>query len=224
MKMRSSLAGIGAAMVFALAAQGAEASTVQCPGNGEGGGEQQVEVGQEDPNCAPTGGYSSVTTTSQDATGASYTAEVTFEGPDQYLEIGEYVEVEIDAEDIIAALRANPKAAVDVAFEIGVRESKSGVSRAANIASAKLTESEFTAVANYVKTALQTRATGRSDPATNNSTSRLERGIQAFERAVSSLGRAVRSAIMPNIRTGGKERITHANGTVVEREVYFELN
>lgn len=225
MKLRTSLAGVGAAMVFALAAQGAEASTIQCPGNGnEGGGEQQVEVGQEDPNCAPAGGYSSVTTSSVDATGAAYTAEVTFEGPDEYLAIGEVVEVEIDADAIIAALRANPKAAVQVAFDIGVRESKSDVVRAANIASAKLTESEYAAVASYIKTAVQARGTGRSDPATNNSTSRLERGIQAFERAVSSLGGAIRNAIMPNIRTGARERIQRPDGTVVQREVYFELS
>lgn len=222
MKMRSSLAGVGLALVFGLAAQTAEAGT-QCPGGGEGG-DQQVELGQDGGElCQPTGS-TSVTTTSLDATGASYTAELTFEGADEYLEIGEFVEIEIDLDDVTAALRANPKEALALASSIGVREGKSGVAHAANVASAKLTDAEYAEVANYVAANFQNRATGRSDTATNRTTSRIEAGIQAFERGVAALGRGIRSAIMPNIRTGARERIQRPDGTVVQREVYFELS
>jgi hypothetical protein len=224
MNIRSGLAGVGAAMVFGLAAQAAEASSIQCPVGGEGGGVQQIQVGQDGEPCEPLGGYTTVTTTGLDATGASYTAALTFEGPDEYLAIGEYVEVEIDLDTVTAALRANPKAAVELASAIGIREGKSGVVHAANVISAKLTDAEYAEVANYVRVHLQNRVTGRSDTATNNTTSRIEAGLQAFDRVVRSIGGAIRSAIMPNIRAGAREKIQRPDGTVIQREMHFELS
>lgn len=224
MKMHTSLAGIGAALVFALAAHGAEAST-QCPIGTDGGGDQQVEVGQETGlPCEPTGS-TSVLTSGVDATGASYTAELVFEGSDEYLAIGEYVEVEIDLDTVNAALRANPKAAVELATAIGVREGKSGVSRAANVMSAKLTDAEYAEVATYVSATLQNRATGRSDTATNNNTSRFEAGLQAFERAVGAIGGAIRNAIMPNVSRTHREIRRNDRGVVIyERTIETTIN
>lgn len=224
MKMRSSLAGLGAAVAFGLMAQAAQAGT-QCPTGNEGGGEQQIELGQGGEPCPTLGGSTTATTTGQDATGASYSAELTFEGSDEYLAVGEYVEIEMDVDDVNAALRANPKAAVELASAIGIRDSKSDLARAANFASAKLTEAEYKELAAYVSVNLQNRASGRSDTATNTTTSRIEAGLQAFDRLVSSLGRAVRSAIMPNVSRTVRETRRNDQGVVIyERSIETTIN
>lgn len=195
MKLGSGLAGIGAAMVFILAAQTAEASTRQCPG-GEGGGEHQIELPPEgvDP-CLPSGGYVELNTTVYTGTNVAYNVEVDIENGNDYLQIGEVIEVEIEFDDVIASLKANEKDAVVLAAAIGVRPnaagSKSGVVNAANTMAGsadKLTEAEFEAVANYVYVSMQSggRATGRSDPASNSFTSRVQATAQAIGRAWNS--------------------------------------
>ena len=227
MKIRSSLAGVGAALVFGLTAQAAEASSIQCPGGGEGGGEQQIEVGQEGgPPCPQPGGTSSFTATGQSGTGDAYTAEVTLEGPDEMLQPGEVVEIEIDLDDVMASLRSNEEHALALASAFGVRPSeagaKSGVANASNAFGAsvgKLTEAEVEAVAKYVYVSLQSgRATGRSDPATSTWNSRLQAGVQAFERAMSAIGRMI-----PDVRIRGRETIRDGNN-VVRRETSIEVD
>jgi|GEM_PF-3284855 len=233
MKLRTGLMGVGAVLAMVMAAQSAQAQS--CPtGNDNGGNPHQIEVPPEGTEpCAPMTGYSTVTATALDATGTSYTADLTFEPGEQYLQIGEYVEVEIDIDDVMASLRANPKAAVRLVSSLGLRddkevvarEAKTSVTHAVNRASsAKATDAEYAMLATYIKTNLQTRATGRSDTATNTTTSRLERGVQAFERAVSSLGRAVSDAI-PDFKFGMREKIRNSNNVVVrEREITVELS
>jgi hypothetical protein len=221
MKLCSGLAGVGAALVFGLAAQAAQASSIQCPTGGDG--VQQMEVPGEP--CEPVGGYTTVTTSGLDAAGTAYSAELTFEGSDDYLAVGEYIELEMDLDDINAALRANPKTAVELASALGIRDSKSGVSRAANFASAKLTDAEYAEMATYVAARLQNRATGRSDTATNGSTSRTEAALQAFERLMSSIGGAVRRAIMPNVSRTTREIRRNDQGVVIyERSVETTIN
>lgn len=221
MNLRSGL--IAAASGLALACAAFSANAQSCPGGGLGdGGVYQDEVPGESEPCTDFG-YTVVTAQSVDATGAAYTAQLTFEGQDEYLQIGEVVEVELDYEIVVAALRNDPDAAMAVASAIGLRDNKFGVTHVASRASAKLTEAEFAAVANHVMVTLQNRAVGRSDPATNNNTSRLDRALQAFDRLVSTISNGIRNAI-PDLRAKASERIRRPDGTVVERQIEVEIS
>lgn len=193
MKLRTNLAAVGIALTVGLAAQAAEARNVQCPGGGEGGGgEQQVELGQDGGSCDPQASYTPLSVTAHDANGAAYTVETMVEDGDELLELGEVVEVEIDLDDFMASLKANEQDAVALAAAFGFRPagSKAGVADAGH-AVGKLSEAEFESVAKHVYVSLQSgRATGRSDPA-GPSTSRWIGLQQAFSRAVTAMGAAL---------------------------------
>ncbi len=226
MKLHIGLAGVGAAIVFSLAAQSAQAQ--QCPiDGGDGGGINPIEVTPEGPGCEPPGGsYAPLSAVVENANGVVYDVSAEVENGFDYLEVGEVVEVEIDFDDVMAALKSDEQQALVLADAAGVRPEpvnpKSGfvnVSRTFG-ASAKLSESEMTAVATYVYASMQSgRATGRSDPAPNSWVSRIEATGQAISRAFDAIGRNI-----PSISLGMTHRTYHSNGrvrseTVMQAEV-----
>ena len=215
MKLSASLAGVGAAVIFAFAAQTAQAQT--CPVGDGGGVTMPIEV--TDPGlepCQPSGGDVELITTVQTANNTSYAVQTEVPGGYDYLEVGEVVEVEIEFDDVMAALKANEQEAVVLAAAIGVRPDvvglKSGVMAVANTArsSAKLTEAEYRAVATHMFVSMQSggRATGRSDPAPNSLISRIEATGQAIGRAWNSF-----TSSLPNrIDLGMSHTTYHSNG------------
>jgi len=223
MNMRIGLAGVGAAVIVAMAAQTAQAQT--CPTDGDlGGGVEQVEVGDGSEPCPPTTYYTPISVDAQNALGEQYTVTGEIENGDDYLQVGEFVEVEIDLGDVMAALKADEENAVALAVAAGIRSSdtKSGVINAAPSTSVtKLSDAEYKALAKYVHVALQNsgRATGRSSPAQNSWTSRAQAFGEAVRNALSTVGR-----YMPSIGYRTKTREYNDQGVLVrERETDFHI-
>jgi len=213
MKMHTSLAGVGAALVFALAAQGAEAST-QCPIGTEGGGEQQVEVG-DGSQCAETGGAVAWNEIVTQSDGTSYEAAADVPEGGDYLPAGEYIEVEIDLDATVALLKSDDALAMKAAVALGLRDPSFAVEHAAFRSPValmgKLSDIELKLVASHVHSAMKVQNGGRGRSNTSNGfLSRVEAWGQAVSRAVSSfVGRLPNSG---NILVGTREY--HSNGNV----------
>ncbi|GAA0869176.1 hypothetical protein GCM10009116_10120 [Brevundimonas basaltis] len=167
--------------------------------------QEEVPGGSEP--CTPTGGSASTSFQTDNANGVSYTVDLTMETGAEFLEIGQYVEVELDFNDVMAALRSDSKGAIALAAEVGIRPPvKGSVVRASNT----LTDAEYRALATYVTVAVQNsngRATGRSDSALDRFVRRVDAAAQAFGRAMDSIGRNI-----PNLDTHLRVRINYPSG------------
>lgn len=223
MKMRTGLAGIGAAMVLTLGAQHAQAQTCPIDG-GNGGGEQQIEVpveGGGEP-CNPGSSYTPFTMFTENANGVPYTITGEVENGDQYVQIGDVAEVEMNLDDITAALKADDKRAFAFAAAVGVRAPDSNW-RFANAvyrpADARLTETEYRELANYMRIGMQNngqnggRVTGRSDPAPDRFTRYVDQVSQAFGRMMDSIGRNI-----PRIEIYSVTRKFNDRGVLMEEK------
>ena len=148
----------------------------------------QIEVPSDDGGgCLPTGGPAYLSTEVQNANGVTYEVEATVPDGNDYLQVGEVVEVSVDYDTVVAALKSNEKEAVTLAKALGMRSSEKG----AVSANAKLTDAEYDKLATHIqKAAYQSgRATGRSNPAPDAFTRRVDAVAQAFGRAMDSIGR-----------------------------------
>jgi hypothetical protein len=213
MKLNASLTGAAAAMLFVLAANGANATTAQCSGPDNGlGGTYQQEVGQGDP-CETQPSWTPLIATVYTANNEAYTVQAEIENGSDYLLPGEVIEVSMDLDDVMAALKSDEQQAVAVAEELGIRKKSVGT-RAAMMAGTwhtKLSDAEYAKVANYVYKSMQSsggRATGRSDPA-GSFTSRVAAVSQAVSRMFDSIGRN-----LPNFSFGMTTRKYYPNGQV----------
>lgn len=188
MKMRSRMAVAGAALAFVMVGHTASAKAASCTPN-HPGGNQQIELPDDSLDCwSPPAPLS---TTVQGAYNATYTVTGQVDGGFDILQPGEVIEVEIDVEDVMAALNDNPKEAMALAVAMGVRskdELKPGLVRAVSTHSTdKLTDGELKQVATLLRASLKSggKARGRSDPA-GSWTSRVEATAQAIGRAIQS--------------------------------------
>lgn len=186
MRVRTAVMGAGVALAMVLAGQAAQAKGCAPAG---GGGDMQVELPDDGIPCDQgIGGPAFLSTEVQNANGVSYTVDAVVPDGNEYLQIGEVVEVSIDYDAVMAGLRANEKEAFALASALGMRSpGKNGTIKADN----KLNDSEYHAVATYIHVAIQGsgRSTGRSDPAPNSFTRRVEAVGQAFGRAMDAIGR-----------------------------------
>lgn len=224
MKTMTALTGASFAMLFAFAAQSAQAAI--CPAEGPSGWPEEVQVLPADAEPCYTGGSTTVSTSGVDGGGAPYSATIVAESPDTYLMTGDVVEVEVEYETVVAALRSDEKTAVALAAAIGVRP-QPGKDRAVDVANhstPKLTDEEYSEMASYVLTTMQARgtATGRSNPAPDNFQSRVQATAQAFSNAMSSIGAAIGRAL-PDIRFRSTTRTRDANN-VVRQETVVEID
>lgn len=163
-----------------------------------------MEVPGASEPCLPSGEYAPLSMTAYTSDNTAYIVEAQIEGGDGYLAPGEVVEVEIDIDDVMASLKANEHDALVLAAHLGVRStnyrSKSGVTNAIPTdpaATVKLTGTEYEAVARLVYASVRvsgSRATGRSDPAPNSWTRRIEAVGQALGRAFQAIGHAFATA------------------------------
>lgn len=204
MKLRNGLMGVGAALALALVAQSAQAQSC----NSGGGGGDVIEMAPDDQlPCEPIGGGSApLITEATNANGIVYEVQATLPEGNDYLQIGEVVEVTVDYEDVMASLRANEKDAIALAASLGMRSiEKGGVVKASH----KLTDAEYNALATYVHVAAQSagRSTGRSNPAGDSFTRRVDAAAQAFGRAMDAIGRNI-----PSFNGFMTVRTFHPNG------------
>lgn len=215
MKIRSTLAGVGAAMVFALAAQAAEASTVQCPGGNDGSGEYQSEVPQDGGEpCPSSGGSVAWNETVTQPDGTAYEAAAEVPGGGELLPAGEYIEVEIDLDATVALLKSDDALAMKAAVALGLRDPSFAVEHAAFRSPValmgKLSDIELKLVARHVHSAMKVQNGGRGRSNTSNGfLSRVEAFGQAVSRAVSSfIGRLPTSG---NFLAGTREYYPNGN-------------
>lgn len=213
MKMHTSLAGVGVALVFALAAHGVEAST-QCPTGTEGGGDQQVELGDGTP-CPEVGGSVAWNETVTQSDGTSYQAEAVVPEGDELLPEGEYIEVEIDLDTTVAFLKSDDALAMKAAVALGLRDESFAARHAASVGGpmalmGKLSDIELKLVARHVHSAMKAQNGGRGRSNTSNGfLSRVEAFGQAVSRAVSSfMGRLPNSG---NLLVGKREYYPNGN-------------
>ncbi len=121
MKVQSVITGVGAALVLALAAQNAQAQS--CPqSDPDGGGLALHEVSGSEEDCPVTGSPVALQENFVSETGEEYTVSAVIEAGDSYLLVGEYVEVEIELNDVMASLKANEQDAITLATELGIRK------------------------------------------------------------------------------------------------------
>ena len=224
-KLGVNLAVVGVAMAVALAAQSAEAGSAQCPVNGDGGGggggDQQIELSPDGEICPPTTYYTPLNLTAHTADNVAVQVTGIIENGDDLLQPGDVIEVEIELDDVMAHLKANEQDALMLAAASGVRQGPGAFK--VGITSAKLSDAEAKAVAEYVLVNMQSRrATGRSDPAGQNTT-RREAWYIATVRAI---GSAVRDAIQPRGSARAVREVTiHPDGSRTYRtEVQIEIN
>lgn len=216
-KIGLSLTGVGVAMAFAFAAQSAQASSMQCPGQGEGGVYQNELPGE---GCTPQETYGTFSTTAYSADNVALEVDGTIVNGDDLLTPGDIIEVEIDLDDVMAHLKANQQEALMLAADAGIRPGYN-VFKNGTPVSAKLSDIEVRAVAKYVLVNIQSgTARGQSDPAGSN-TSRAVATAQAIGRAI---GSTIRSAF--NFRVGFT-RVTERqpNGAVrYQTEITISIN
>lgn len=206
MRVRAAVVGTGFALAMVFSAQTAQAQA--CPPTG-GDGDMQIELPGDGTSCDQGGGGPAFLSTEvQNANGVSYSVDAVVPDGNEYLQIGEVVEVSIDYDDVMASLRANEKGTVALASALGMRSSGKKGKINADI---KLNDSEYHAVAEFVHVAVQRngRSTGRSDPATNSFVKRVEAAGQAFERAMNAIGRN-----LPSFSGFVTIRTYHPNGQV----------
>lgn len=143
------------------------------------------------------------------------TVSTLVEAPDEILPEGTVIEVEIDFDEMVAALDpADARAVYLTAVQEGgldptAAPSATDPANAADVA-AVLTEAEMTVAANYLSNAFQNRGTGRSDPAGPN-TPRRESTGQAIGRAIADW---IRNPSIPGIKWSyqSKGREYYPNG------------
>ena len=207
MKRISFLAAAGAALTLGLAAQSAEASPMsQCTGDHE------LTVGEDgDQYC----GTELLVVPALTGNGEQVTASTEIENPSELLPEGTIVEVEIDFDDMVAALDpADARAVYLAAVNEGGMDPAAAASATdpANIAdvAAVLTKAEMTVAANYLSASLQNRSTGRSDPAGPNTT-RGQANNQGIGRAIAAW---IRNPSIPGVTFNyqGRGREYYPNG------------
>ena len=140
------------------------------------------------------------------------------EAPDELLPVGTVIEVEIDFDDVVAALDpADAKAVYLAAVNGGGMDPAAAFSatdpvNGADVA-AVLTEAEMTVAANYLSASFQNRRTGRSDPAGSNTT-RGQATDQSIRRAVADW---IRNPSIPGIKFNyqGTRREYYPNGQLM---------
>lgn len=209
MNTRTKLMSMGAAVILAFAAQAAQAQT--CPTEGD----HQVEVGQDGETC---GSLTPIIVVAENADGVEHTITGEVPNGQDFLQIGEVVEVEIEYDDILAALKADEKNALALAAAVGLHpaEGKSAVIDTAHrAAKATLTDAEYRALASHMHVSLQnrSRASGRSDPASNSFTRRIDAYAQAFGRMMNSIGRN-----LPSLNYRSVRREFNEQGVMVSEE------
>lgn len=213
MSVKAYLAAAGTAVLMVMTAQTAEASATQCNNPHGEGGVYQEELTDGEP-CEPTGGYAQLHTTVYTANSAAYSVSAEVPDGNEFMALGEVAEVEIDVDAVVAALKADDKQAHVMAVALGLRPKDIQLASGKSVSyssSAKLTESEYIVVASYVTASMQSGGTarGRSDPAPNTFTRRVEAISQAVSRAFDSIGRN-----LPNIRAYLSVKTFHPNGQV----------
>lgn len=218
MKRIAFLAAAGAALTLGLAAQSAEASPMsQCAGDHE------ITLGEDGiQSCGPE----PVVLTALTANNEQVTVTTEVENGDELLPIGTVIEVEIDFDDVVAAL--DPAQAREVylaavnegGMDPAAAPSATDPAIAADVA-AVLTEAEMTVAANYLSNAFQNRSTGRSNPAGSNTT-RREGFVEATARAVADW---IRNPSIPgiNLRYQSRGREYYPNGQL-KKETPSELS
>lgn len=238
MRIRSKLAAVSAALIFGFVAQADGAQAQDLPSGG-GTGDTPLYMAPDDtvlpddavrpPEGPPVAFAAQIT--DEDGTSVLVTAAVP--DGDAYLEIGEYIEVELEYDDVIAALKSDTKAALALVDALGLRgpqvqtkAARAQVARTAHTGTAKLTDEEMASVASYLLGGIQERrrVTGQSDPATDRFIRVLDATTQAFDRVSNALGRnaarILRSA--PQLRGRFRHSEMDSRG-VLRRQTEFEF-
>lgn len=238
MRFRSELAAVSAALIFGLVAQADRAQAQDLPSGG-GTGDTPLYTAPDDtvlpddtarpPEGPPVAFAAQIT--DEDGTSVLVTAAVP--DGDAYLEIGEYIEVELEYDDVIAALKSDTKTALALVDELGLRRpqvqmkaANAQVAKTAYPGTAKLSDEEMASVASYLIGGVQERrrVTGQSDPATDRFIRILDATTQAFNRVSNSLGqnaaRILRSG--PQLRGRLKTSEWDSNGRL-RRQTEFDF-
>lgn len=207
MKRIAFLAAAGAALTLGLAAQSAHASPMsQCTGDHE------LTVGDDgNQYCGPE----LLVVNALTGNGEEVTVSTSVENGDELLPEGTVIEVEIDFDDVVAALDPTDAKAVYLAAinEGGMAPAAaSSATDPVNVAdvAAVLTKAEMSVAANYLSASFQNRRTGSSNPAGPNTT-RNQATDQGIGRAIADW---IRNPTIPGIKITyrGRQREYYPNG------------
>lgn len=208
MKRLAMMAAAGLVLTAGLAAQPgtAYASMQQCAGNHE------LTLGEDGNQYC---GTELLVTTALTGNNEEVAVSTPVEAPDELLPEGTVIEVEVDFDDVVAALDpADARAVYLAAVNEGGMDSAAASSATdpVNLAdvAAVLTEAEMTVAANYLSASFQNKRTGRSDPAGPNTT-RRQATDQGISRAIADW---IRNPSIPGLkfRYQGRQREYYPNG------------
>lgn len=201
------LSVLGAALALGLAAQSAAANPVsQCTGD------NQLTLGEDGSQSC---GTELLVVNALTGNGQEVIVSTAVDARDELLPEGTVIEVEIDFDEVVAALDPADARAVYLAavneggMDPAVAVSATDPVNTADVA-AVLTEAEMTVAANYLAASFQNRGTGRSDPAGPNTT-RGQATDQGIVRAVMDW---IRNPSIPGVRMNyqGRGREYYPNG------------